>query len=122
MTNDLMPSPYTVLTQDVDHILRLVQRPLTTILQEFGPRGLLELELNDEGLQALLQTLPRAVLEKALAALPPRALTEDLPNYTPVWDIAQAAYLCTHCGRGARAHAHTPHGAVLCTSVRESSP
>jgi hypothetical protein len=94
------PFPYTLLTQSPGEVLRLLQQPGTTTLQQLSDRPCVEISLDDIALQALLRALPRPAI---LAALIAQADAEDLAALAaldghtdcPVCGLCQVCLLCT---------------------------
>lgn len=83
-------SPYTIISEDASHILRLVQQPWATALQHFSDQGCEQVSLDDAERHAVLCALPRAALVAALAAqqvAPSLAQHHDCPG----------CGLCTTC-------------------------
>src|SRR6185503_8859264 len=77
-------SPYTLISQDASHILRLVQQPYATTLQHYSDRGCDQIALDTDELAAVLRALPRATV---LAAL---GLHEKCPG-------CAVCLFCAHC-------------------------
>lgn len=121
-----MTTPYTLLSQDASHILRLVQQPYATTLQHYSDRGCDQIALDDTELAAFLRALPRAVV---LAALGANADADD----TAAWALRLAALdghikcpacgVCTVCGRCACPQEDAPrYRAFPCPSCGDEQP
>src|SRR6185503_14304062 len=94
-------SPYTLISQDASHILRLVQQPYATTLQHYSDRGCDQISLDEAALAALLRALPRAVV---LAAL-------DVHDDCLACGTGR---FCARCGLPVSAHRHEASGRLHC--------